>query len=141
MNKRRLIIQFILILPALLTLGVRSSYSQVRMVYGSWYSEEACVCLTVNEEGFSSLNELSEIKVKYNSRLSKIKIKDFYARRIVFSGKDVFRGDVVELSDSTLVIKFREDKLRSDYFPLSVSFERLEKTECFFNVFGFYEEE
>ncbi len=83
-------------------------YSQCSVgqsIYGEWKSVETenyHLTMELNESGYSSVEGHEKIKIKI--RGDKLKIMDYYNPKALFFGKDVYRFDILELTQDRLVI-------------------------------------
>jgi hypothetical protein len=103
------------IIPLLLVSCV-TCYGQT--IYKSWYAESGTTCLTIDEKGYSTLNELEYVGYKLKNGRLKITIYWSYTRT---GTKDIFWYDVEKLTADSLVIKKEKDQRIPEHLP----FERM----------------
>ncbi len=70
-------------------------------IYNSWYSANANVCLTLQKEGFSHLNEFEHITFK--KRKDKLIIIEHFGN-VFFGKKQRFKFKIEKLTSDTLVL-------------------------------------
>ncbi len=94
-----------LYLTLLLLSGLLScAYKNNTIISGRWCSNERKICMTLNESGYSSIEELDFIKYKYLSKKKILKIFFYYNPRIIFGRRLQYLYYVDKLNKDTLVI-------------------------------------
>lgn len=72
-------------------------------IYKSWYCQETHnLCLNINQNGYSSIDELEHVKFKIKG--NKLKVIEYYNPRALIGGKNIYWFTIEKLTEDTLIL-------------------------------------
>ncbi len=83
-------------------------------IYRSWTNGDGTICLGLNDEGWSKLNELKYVKARI--RKGQLILYHYWDHKALFGGREKHIFRIIELTDETLVLE-RVSTRTFDYIP------------------------